>query len=320
VRSLRASVSTAWIAAAAASVVALAALLAACQWIAGFQITGGGPDANGPTGSPCDVLPAKKVAAGGQLLVVKARPSPNDPPCFWMDETEVSVQDYGAWMSSADGGVGNWAGECAFKAGDAGPSASNPAQDPQDPCAATIPATEGNPFEPDKPIRCVDWCDSDAFCRAMGKRLCTGNDNESITADAVKGDEWGFGCSAGDVSVYPWGNDWTAGRCNVEQPPQCTLSLSCGPIPTTSFSDCRADGGPRDLIGNVAEWTHLCVAAADAGAAGDSCQRRGGSYDTTVDRAHCADLDPVARSHRDPQTGIRCCADLTADELHMLPL
>jgi hypothetical protein len=71
-------------------------------------------------------------------------------------------------------------------------------------------------------------------CTGAGKRLCTG-------------DELAYGCSP-TGQAYPYGLDYSGAACNTELPFEVAKA--------GAFPGCKAgDGGPLDLVGNLAEWT-----------------------------------------------------------------
>src|SRR5208337_33032 len=102
------------------------------------------------------------------------------------------------------------------------------------------PASQGLPFDPQKPIRCVDWCDAQAFCTAArGGRLCYRVASGGSAQPENKNNEWPSACSNSDTTEWPWGNP-DAGVCNLGQPPQgCgTSGFSCGPAEVGTFGAC----------------------------------------------------------------------------------
>jgi hypothetical protein len=93
----------------------------------------------------------------------------------------------------------------------------------------------------DHPVNCVDWAQSDAYCRAQGKRLPTE-------------DEWEWAATAGgDGRRYPWGSSapddqlcWSGRQQAARRDHTCAVG---------SFVGGDAPGGIHDLAGNVWEWT-----------------------------------------------------------------
>lgn len=102
---------------------------------------------------------------------------------------------------------------------------------------ACDPKTFGVEGRGDMPMICVDFDQSDRYCKAQGKRL-------------VSDLEWEWAARGGeDARIYPWGND----------PPSDQLCWSGGgqkrttPCPSSTY----AQGNAKifDLAGNVLQWT-----------------------------------------------------------------
>jgi len=91
------------------------------------------------------------------------------------------------------------------------------------------------------PVLDVTWFGADAYCKSVGKRLCT---------EA----EWESGCKGHEPISYPWGNSG---------PVTCDLAVldiggdGCGTgetFPVGSKPAGVSPVGAHDLIGNAAEW------------------------------------------------------------------
>jgi formylglycine-generating enzyme required for sulfatase activity len=213
--------------------------------------------------------------------------------------------------------------------------ATNPAPNQQEPCAfntSFVPGVStpygGTPIgcdqgfdwkqeqtNPDYPVRCVDWCDADAYCAAQGERLCgrVGGGNVEITYDSVKDvfhvaqpstSEWYLACSRGGAREYPYGNTYEPSACNgmsgllsdVGASPQCVGGYD----------------GLFDMSGNVEEWETACLDMPGSDAA---CIPRGGAFYTVQNGGDPMQLacpynfSAQGRSSMAPSTGFRCCAD-----------
>jgi formylglycine-generating enzyme required for sulfatase activity len=226
---------------------------------------------------------------------------------FVIDASEVSVGQYAAWL------------------------ATNPVPNQQEPCAFNTsfePGVTGNTTNacdpsfdwkqdlenPSWPVRCVDWCDADAYCQAQGERLCgrVGGGNVDVTYDSVANDfhvvepltsEWYLACSRGGAREYPYGNAYDASACNgtsgllmdVGASPQCVGGYD----------------GLFDMSGNVDEWEDSCL----PGAADAACIPRGGAFYSAQmggDPTQLAcpyNFSAVPRASMAASTGFRCCAD-----------
>jgi hypothetical protein len=120
---------------------------------------------------------------------------------------------------------------------------------------------------------------SEAWCQARGKRLCFD-------------DEWTYACAGPTNKTYSWGNDAKASNCNTKKTWLATNETLIGQWPNSankatheskadhfadaamikpasvdfvqsiyqaeaagSFPECVGEGGVRDLLGSVEEWT-----------------------------------------------------------------
>ena len=282
---------------------------ASCQVVGGYdEFEVGVPAKVGAQAHACDVVvekqyPTRKKSGlhGPNLLLI------DDPSvqCFWMDETEVTVAQYRAWLTDIAGESSLvWDGSnCAEKPGSARPF------DPDGNTADCVPPKELSiaPFDDGQPIRCVDWCEADAFCQWAGKRLCK----------VAPSDEWQTACTADYTQQLPFDASAEGSPCNYGQ---TNCSLGCGPRPVKLEKSCRpAPGYPYDLGGNVAEWIDSCSRDANGTT---NCKLRGGSYLTPEAKIRCSNsqAEGVAfGAARDPGVGFRCCAGLTESERLLLP-
>jgi len=159
------------------------------------------------------------------------------------------------------------------------------------------------------PVVGVTWTEAVAFCKNWGGRLPT----ES---------EWELAARGPEGRVYPWGNDWSAGRANY-----CDLGCDSPYLPTTyeddgtahtatvdRFSKGATEEGIHHLAGNVSEWTLDCwtpghARRVDWRAGNETCNlrvKRGGAWKqpfATLSAWYRSSMRADARSN---QVGFRC--------------
>jgi len=107
------------------------------------------------------------------------------------------------------------------------------------------------PGEDDLPVTFVLKRDAEAFCRWAGRRLPTNA-------------EWEKAARGTDGRVYPWGNEFSVERANINRrtsvtatnAPVCNspLAISKGKLPGGSFPKGASPYGCEDMAGNVWEW------------------------------------------------------------------
>ena len=105
--------------------------------------------------------------------------------------------------------------------------------------------------EDDLPVTFVLKHEAEAFCRWAGRRL-PGNA------------EWEKAARGTDGRVYPWGNEFSTDRANINRrtsaaasnAPVCNspLASSKGKLPVGSFPKGASPYGCQDMSGNVWEW------------------------------------------------------------------
>jgi sulfatase modifying factor 1 len=272
----------------------------------------------------CSTLPTTKVGGRGQTVVRVDMPDVGDDTpdaaCFWIDQTEVTVEQYVTWRDSAPE-FDDWDPDrCPWKA----TGASDPVENPEDECRLSIDSSEADPFATQKPIRCVDWCDAEAFCRSAGEALC--HDSNAGGAFEPEGSwpEWRLACTNSYATAFPWGDEPPPGQlCNVDQEALgCGAAGSnvCGPSLVGQFEDCRSDRGAADLIGNVAEWVFMCDRTDTPELPDTACRAIGGSYAGTMAAATCSGMASGAypKNTRSPDLGFRCCSGLSPAEREQL--
>ena len=138
----------------------------------------------------------------------------------------------------------------------------------------------------DAPVTHVSWEDALAYARWCGARLPTAL-------------EWELAARGPEKNIYPWGDTFSAERCNTKE------SGHGGAIPVGTYFGGRSLFGCYDMVGNVWEWT-------GSSGTGDARlkEARGGSWQERADEATCA-----ARQEREPleayaDCGFRCLKEV----------
>lgn len=157
-------------------------------------------------------------------------------------------------------------------------------------------------FSPDKancPVVYVTYKDSDAYCKAEGKRMPTE-------------EEWEAAARGPNGNRFPWGNEWIDNKANTAEAGY-RIAVDIG-----KFDDVSAFG-VHDMLGNVQEWTsssYKPYAGNSKGSGFNATWRvlRGFSYLYTGSKFNGL----WARSAYAPNYlayfGCRCAKDATPDE------
>ena len=228
---------------------------------------------------------------GGVILCPQAPNTPVMVPIataagnYCIDSTEVTNNQYAAWLTSIAGSELFQEPECSFN-------------------DSYVPATGMAPPADDAPVTQIDWCDAVAFCLWHGKRLCGkigGGPVPYIDVTNAAVSQWHNACSQGGQLFYPYGNAYASSACNG-QDKGLGASAAVG-----SQSTCVGGfAGIFDLSGNVWEWEDACDGATGEN---DTCRRRGGGYNSISSDLDCSTAGGSLRSAANPTTGFRCCVD-----------
>lgn len=182
----------------------------------------------------CGAVPAlapedRLVAAGGpDHVLVRMAPGPGVAGGFWIGRFEVTQAQYAAFVQ-ATGYDGREA----------------PSSKPSEPFLGdwqdgAPPAGQGQ-----HPVAQVNWHHAQAFCRWLSER--TGR-SVRLPTDA----EWAWAARGRHGRVYPWGDEWSATRCNWGDGGASDGFPKAAPV--GSFPSGATPEGVHDLAGNIWEW------------------------------------------------------------------
>ena len=164
---------------------------------------------------------------------------------------------------------------------------------PNDHCAGYFqPQTKWN-----HAVGCVDWCDAYAYCKWAGKHLCSSVSGQVLTAQTFEdysASQWGYACSNGGQTDYPYGA--------TLQPQNCMSTVDSAPV--GSYAQCTGLAVPFnqvfDMVGSVAEWIDYCDV-------NQGCALMG-RLDTPNDKpSSCTANTYALKLTASETTGIRCC-------------
>lgn len=269
----------------------------------------GGSSTTGPwvCTTDCSHCGPLEECGGGKFCVPKSV-SVKTPggTSYTIDATEVTRCQYAAWLAtkpSADG-QGNW---CRYQT----------SFEPDANCMSTQVSCKSNCDQ--HPQVCVTSCDAEAFCKAVGKRLCgqPGGAHAPFEGfDDANQDQWYNACSGGGKNTYPYADKYDGKACNGYDNPQtgCQAGTGCNTRPGGDVTTCQSPvpgyAGVYDLSGNVFEWQDSCDKYEDGK---DRCRFRGGSYISSYgsDNGNALRCNYDIAGSRDDaygNLGFRCCS------------
>ena len=210
------------------------------------------------------------------------------PAGFCIDSTEVTRKQYATWLANSPSLEGQ-VELCAEV---------NLTYAPPPSCLGSGNVCKGDCD--DHPQVCVDWCDAAAYCKGVGKRLCSNKDGAPAGSTDLLDGEMYYACVAGSGNLFPYGSEGDVAKCNSSGNPFEGTTWPVGD-PDTCQSANPAFAGVFDLVGNVAEWEDNCSEAGDCRFS--STQYRDGNGVGNCSMASVWNLMSVG-----DMLGFRCCA------------
>lgn len=273
-----------------AVVVAIAATMYGCSLFTeldGFDCGADGcQDAGTDAASAPDVQPATDAGAEDADAEAGRCPEGRGPKMivadtFCIDSTETTNRQYSEFLDEA----------LEFDAGPLHPVCAN--------VTSHLPRCDYEPVsKPDRPVRCVSWCDAVVYCRWAGKRVCGRIGGGSLTPGQSVDptvSQWMAACTRLGQKAYAYGATLDPNACPGD---------GVEPHDVGAFATCEGGyPGIFDMNGNVEEWEDSCRDV-DGGRV---CEKRGNDYGGSS--GACAQSFPEDVFEANPDTGIRCCAD-----------
>jgi formylglycine-generating enzyme len=152
------------------------------------------------------------------------------------------------------------------------------------------------------PMNCVDWAQSETYCKAQNKRL-------------PKEEEWEYAARGGEQQrIYPWGNDVPTNQlCWDGEGSDLGRKKRYSTCEVGKYDKGTTPWGVSDMAGNVWEWTASAYCPyPQNGISNDDCTNarrvlRGGGWDD-VNAAYVRAADRLRKvpAYRDAFVGFRC--------------
>ena len=243
----------------------------------------GGASGTGGTVNVCSGCQSLEECSMGRMCVAKSVQIPPNPNPFLIDATEVTRGQYAAWLATNPNPADIWQdATCSW----------NASFTPDTACMARSSVCKGADCA-NHPQVCIDMCDAVAYCRAIGKHLCSAY-------------EWSNACTSNGVNQFTYGNSIGVGQCHDTTEPNSSTTVPVGTMPECQ-SPVPGFAGIFDLIGNVSEWVADCTGSAGAT---DSCQSRGGSFGLSEVMPDCSQSVGGQRAYFSDRIGFRCSISL----------
>jgi formylglycine-generating enzyme required for sulfatase activity len=159
------------------------------------------------------------------------------------------------------------------------------------------------------PTVCVDWCSAQAYCKAVGKRLCGkvgGGANAFADQAKAEASQWYRACSSAGANAYPYGNVYSETACVGAGFASTSTTSTTTPVASVQTCQSSVPGyqGIFDLSGNVMEWEDSCASSGSSG----GCRLRGGSFEENSNILECGYGFSYVRTTTNPRIGFRCCS------------
>lgn len=241
---------------------------------------------------------------------------------FCMDQREVTWGEYDAFLTAKRGDVSGQPPECSWNRGyEPEYYVPNDTNYTSTKCEEAV-----RPVSKDAAANCLDFCDALAYCAWAGKRLCgavgvKAADGgvmlfEDAGVDLTKPTtEYGYACTQGGTTKYPYGDDYEAARCDAFfwGRPDAGAPPAVGAV---EGNPCHGARPPFDqiygLVGAMDQWSGLCrVNQQPVGPPTLSCMIAG-AYPSVSDVPGCLeDVGTTGAASKSASIGLRCCADPT---------